>query len=581
MNPNSSIVKHVSSAKLKSIRLRFARLYGGEMADCMLERFYHMVGRYGVGIETSSPKSLWDERDAILITYADMVSGEGESPLQTLCRFCSENLKGSFSTIHLLPFFPWSSDEGFSVIDYREVSSEYGDWQDVSRFAGEFDLMFDLVLNHCSSRSEWFLDYVAGIEPAGNYFQEADPESDLSAVVRPRASPLLTPTATRSGQRHVWTTFSADQVDLNWRSPDLLFEFLDFVMLYLSKGCRILRLDAVAFLWKEIGTNCLHLPECHEVVKLLRDFLEVVAPDVILLTETNVPHEENVSYFGHGDEAHLVYQFSLPPLLLHGLLEGTAVHLSQWAMDLAPPPPGCSFLNFTASHDGIGVRPLEGILPQGQIDELAKKIQERGGHVSMRSLEDGKESPYELNTTFFEALSCDDSELSKARFFCSQAVAFAMRGIPAVYFHSLTASPNWKEGFEQTGEKRSVNRKKWKVDELDGLLGDGDSVTSRVFDWLARLLRRRSSCPAFHPDADQVILDLGDSVFALERVSLDQAQTILCFFNFTPSPASIPRAGRLAEVFSGGKARDLVGGGEVIIPSEGIVLRPYQALWLV
>lgn len=432
----TSSVKHVSSAKLKTIRKRLANLYGVEEADTLLDRFFHMIGRYGVGVNrTNLSSKVISQKDAVLITYADMVSDGKAHPFSTLKEFCTARLKGAFSAIHILPFYPWTSDDGFSVVDYREVDKRYGNWDDVSRLSEEFELMFDLVLNHCSSKSPWFREYVSGIEPGSNYILEGDEEADLSSVVRPRASPLLTPYQTRKGERHVWTTFSADQVDLDWTSPDLLFEFLDIIMFYASLGCRILRLDAVAFLWKEIGTNCLHLPKTHEVIKLIRNFIEVVAPEVLILTETNVPHQENISYFGKGDEAHAVYQFSLPPLLLHGLLKGTAKHVTNWAAHLAPPPKGCHFLNFTASHDGIGVRPLEGILDTDEILSLADEVRGNGGHVSMRKLEDGSEFPYELNATYYGALSHKkDPELGKKRFLCSQAVALAMKGIPAVYF---------------------------------------------------------------------------------------------------------------------------------------------------
>ena len=471
MSPLShSSLKHVSNAKLKTIRRRLARLYGDE-AERLLERFYHMIGRYGVGLQTIPSDVPWDEHEVVLITYADIVRGKTGSPLASLRKFCSERLKGAFSTIHLLPFFPWSSDDGFSVINYHEVDVRYGDWEDIRALGSEFNLMFDLVLNHCSRQSEWFKEYVAGVEPGANYFLEAEENADLSEVVRPRSSPLLTPFATRLGERHVWTTFSSDQVDLNWRCPDLLFEFLDLLMLYLSMGCRIFRLDAIAFLWKETGTNCLHLPQTHEVVKLIRDFIEVVAPEALLLTETNVPHQENVSYFGRGDEAHLVYQFSLPPLLLHGLLKGDSRHLTDWASGLESPPDGCAFLNFTASHDGIGVRPLEDILPPEEILLLAEKVEARGGEVSMRALEDGSKAPYELNITYFDAL-CEPGEgnVSEDRFLCSQAVALAMKGIPAVYFHSLCATRNHHRGVEESGFPRSINRRKWKHSELRELL---------------------------------------------------------------------------------------------------------------
>ena len=311
-------------------------------------------------------------------------------------------------------------------------------------------------------------------------------------------------------------------------------------MFYVSMGCRILRLDAIAFLWKKIGTSCLHLPETHEVVKLIRNLLEVVAPDVLILTETNVPHEENVSYFGKGNEAHAVYQFTLPPLLLHGLLSGTAEHLTSWAAQLSLPPKGCHFLNFTASHDGIGVRPLEGILPKDEILGMADQIRKKGGFVSMRKLEDGTEAPYELNCTYFSALSDqEDVALGETRFQCSQAVALAMRGIPAVYFHSLCGTSNFLEGVEQTGRSRTINRKKWDSSELNNLLQEKDGQSVRVFEWYTRVLRRRAACSAFHPEAAQVIKDFGSSVFALERISLDGNLTVLCLFNFSDKDTEV------------------------------------------
>ena len=583
MNPtiNNSVIKHVSSAKLKTIRKRLARLYGVSQADALLERFYLMVGRYGVGVDSSRKNQELTQRDTMLITYADMVYEDEGHPLNSLRDFCTARLKGAFSTIHILPFYPWTSDDGFSVVDYREVDSRYGSWEDVSKLSEEFELMFDLVLNHCSSKSPWFKDWVSGVEPGRNYIMEVDEKMDLSIVVRPRATPLLTPYQTREGERFVWTTFSADQVDLDWTSPDLLFEFLDIILYYISIGCRILRLDAVAFLWKKIGTNCLHLPETHQVIKLIRNFLEVVSPEVVILTETNVPHEENISYFGKGDEAHAVYQFSLPPLLLHGLLSGTASHLTDWAKNLAAPPKGCHFLNFTASHDGIGVRPLEGILPQTEVLSLAEEIRKKGGFVSMRKLENGTESPYELNSTYLSALADpENAELGQARFLCSQAVALSMKGIPAVYFHSLCGTPNFLDGVKETGQNRTINRRKWKLSELEDTLRDDTSSSGEIFAWYTRTLRSRSACPAFHPDAPQTVHELGPSFFALERKSIDQTLTVFCLFNFTAEVCSVSSMDVFKSIFPEGKARDLIGGGEVVWGKDPLTLRPYQALWL-
>ncbi|MGB0355041.1 MAG: sugar phosphorylase [Opitutales bacterium] len=575
---------HISSSKLKVIRRRLARVYGIEEADILLDRLYRMVGRYGVGAQLNQNSPNLTARDVVLITYADMVksSSEEQSPLGALKEFCTARLKGAVSAIHILPFYPWTSDDGFSVVDYREVSPDYGTWDDVSKLGEEFELMFDLVLNHCSSKSPWFKEYVSGVEPGLNYIMEGNPKTDLSMVVRPRSTPLLTPYQTRKGERHVWTTFSADQVDLDWTSPDLLFEFLDIILYYVSIGCKILRLDAVAFLWKKIGTDCLHLPETHEIIKLIRNFLEVVAPDVVILTETNVPHAENISYFGKGDEAHAVYQFSLPPLLLHGLLRGTSEHLTDWATNLAPPPKGCHFLNFTASHDGVGVRPLEGILPHDEILGLADEIRQKGGFVSMRRMEDGSESPYELNSTYFSALSDPENEdMGMARFQCSQAVALAMKGIPAVYFHSLCGTPNDLEGYKVTKRNRTVNRKKWAQDELNQLLDDQETLPAQIFSWYSRTLRMRAGCPAFHPEAPQEILNFGSDLFAVRRDSTDGGLSVICLFNFTSEDSKVSDMSLLNSLFPEGKARDLISGGEIDWgKKDALTLRPYQAVWL-
>ena len=575
---------HISSSKLKVIRRRLARVYGIEEADILLDRLYRMVGRYGVGAQLNQNSPNLTARDVVLITYADMVksSSEEQSPLGALKEFCTARLKGAVSAIHILPFYPWTSDDGFSVVDYREVSPDYGNWDDVSKLGEEFELMFDLVLNHCSSKSPWFKEYVSGVEPGLNYIMEGNPKTDLSMVVRPRSTPLLTPYQTRKGERHVWTTFSADQVDLDWTSPDLLFEFLDIILYYVSIGCKILRLDAVAFLWKKIGTDCLHLPETHEIIKLIRNFLEVVAPDVVILTETNVPHAENISYFGKGDEAHAVYQFSLPPLLLHGLLRGTSEHLTDWATNLAPPPKGCHFLNFTASHDGVGVRPLEGILPHDEILGLADEIRQKGGFVSMRRMEDGSESPYELNSTYFSALSDPkNEEMGMARFQCSQAVALAMKGIPAVYFHSLCGTPNDLEGYKVTKRNRTVNRKKWAQDQLNQLLDDQETLPAQIFSWYSRTLRMRAGCPAFHPEAPQEILNFGSDLFAVRRDSTDGGLSVICLFNFTSEDSKVSGMSLLSSLFPEGKARDLISGGEIDWgKKDALTLRPYQAVWL-
>jgi sucrose phosphorylase len=508
-----------------------------------------------------------------------MVSRPGEAPLHTLARFARKHLKHAFSAVHVLPFCPYSSDDGFSVKDYRAVDPALGTWDDLLELGDDFDLMFDLVLNHASSESEWFHDYLRGIAPARDFFIEVEPDTDLSAVVRPRSLPLLTEVETPYGRRLVWTTFSADQVDLDFSNPDVLFEFIDILCMYASKGMRIVRLDAIAYLWKSLGTTCIHLPETHEIVKLLRDVLAMVAPHVLILTETNVPHQENISYFGECDEAHIVYQFSLPPLLLHALHTANADYLAAWAQSVSDPPSGCTYLNFTASHDGVGVRPLQGLVPPGEFNQLVETVRARGGHVSTKRNRDGSDSPYELNITYFDALGGSD-RLQVERFICSQAIALGLKGIPALYFHSLTATPNYRAGVKRTGMPRTINRMKWRLTGLQAKLRETGSPTRRVFTELTRLLGIRSMQPAFHPDARQEVMRGDPRVFALARISEAPAQAIYCVSNVTGDRVD----GLLHEVFPGQAlpqdAVDLVREEPLASTSGRFALEPYQTMWI-
>lgn len=572
----------VTRQHARRIQRRLSRLYG-DRAPQLMERFFMMLGRYGVGEDVAEHSKYWDENDVVLITYGDTVSSDDETPLRTLRRFCLEHLRGAISTVHILPFFPWTSDDGFSVVDYRKVASENGSWADVEALGSDFDLMFDLVLNHCSRESQWFKDYVTGIAPARFYFLPMDPKTDLSQVVRPRPWPLLTEVHTRDGVAHVWTTFSADQVDLNWENPDVLFEFLDILFLYISHGCRILRLDAIAFLWKTIGTNCIHLPETHEVVRLFRDVLDLVAPNVVLLTETNVPHEENMSYFGKNNEAHMVYNFTLPPLLLHALLRNDSTHFTVWAQSLPDLPSGQAFLNFTASHDGIGVRPLQGILEDSELNFLVREVESRKGKVSMRAMPDGSQSPYELNITYCDALDDpEDVKLGMARFLCSQAVALAMRGVPAIYFHALVGAPNYLEGVEETGQNRTINRQKWDMDELGGKIQSKSGRQARIFARYQQWLRRRRTHTAFHPDGSQEILDLGPDLFGLVRTGPNRQERVVCVFNFTAQNRKILFKDLDSKLGAASSCRDILNATTLDCgPRRSLKLLPYHAYWLV
>ncbi len=404
------------------------------------------IERLTAAATPATPAAMWSERDVVLITYADQVRDAEGSPLQAQRRFLLDHAVNEvINCVHLLPFCPYSSDDGFSVIDYLAVDPAAGSWDDITQLGESFDLMFDLVLNHCSQHSRMFQGYLAGEKEFADFFIDQDPAVDLSGVVRPRSLPLLTPFESPSGTKHIWTTFSADQVDLNYANPAVLAAMLEVLVDYARRGARIIRLDAIAYLWKQVGTSCIHLPQTHAVVQLMRCVLDRAAPGTLVLTETNVPHEENISYFGSGtDEAHMVYQFSLPPLLLDAVHSGQTAVLKDWLSTLAPPSDLTTFFNFTASHDGIGVRPLEGIVPQQRVQRLADIVRDHGGLVNTRRNSDGSDSPYELNITYLDAIA-DRRKVSAAehsrRFLATQAIMLSMQGMPAVYFHRWSVHP--------------------------------------------------------------------------------------------------------------------------------------------
>ncbi|MGQ0601961.1 MAG: sugar phosphorylase [Anaerolineales bacterium] len=522
------------------------------------------------------------EGDSILITYGDQVTALNEPPLRTLADFCDRHIGGVVSGVHLLPFYPWTSDDGFSVVDYRAVDPALGAWDDIRRF-GDFRLMFDGVINHISAQSEWFQGFLRDDPRYRDYFIVVEGQPDLSQVVRPRALPLLTRFDTPSGAKAVWTTFSDDQIDLNYANSDLLLEIVDVLLFYAAHGAEFIRLDAIAYLWKQIGTACIHLPQTHHLIQLFRAVMDEAAPQggvrealraspaqaelapaphVRLITETNVPHRDNVSYFGDGtNEAQLVYNFALPPLTLHTFRTGNARALSEWAAGLSLPSHQVTFFNFLASHDGIGLNPARGILPDGDIDALVQQVLAHGGLVSYKHNPDGTQSPYELNVNYFDALSdpkgADSLETQVDRFMCAQAIMLSLVGVPGIYFHSLFGSRGWPQGVMQTGRNRTINRQKCERATLEHELADAVSLRARVFNRYRELLGARAASPAFHPFGTQEILDGGESVFVVLRRAPEGEAARLCLHNVSATPQVV----------------DVLG-------YPPVTLKPYEVQWL-
>lgn len=561
-----------------------ASLYGDATADALTARVVALADgwRPRLARVNSAGIARLTEREVLLITYADQVQEPGQPPLRTLHRFATQHLPGAVSGMHLLPFYPWSSDDGFAVKDFLAVDPACGTWDDVTRLGEHFDLMFDAVFNHVSVQGVWFRGFLAD-DPAGrDCFITVTGSPDLSQVIRPRTLPLLTEFLSASGPRRVWTTFGPDQADLNFRNPEVLFRVLDTLLFYVAHGARFLRLDAVAFLWKEPGTPCLHLPQTHRIIQLFRAVLDEVAPQVRLITETNVPHADNLSYFGDGtNEAQLVYNFALPPLVLHSFATGNAEKLTRWAQSLTLPSDRVTFFNFLASHDGIGLNPARGILSEEEIDALVARTLAHGGFISYKDAGGGRRVPYEMNINFLDALSdpaaAEPVELAARKMCTAHAILLSLPGVPGIYFHSLFGSRGDRAGAEASGIPRRINREKLELARLESELADAGSLRARVLAGLRQLLGIRHQHPALAPAAPQRVLAIDPRVFAVLRPSQDGADAVLCLQNVSSEPVPLD----LETVGPGGPEwHPLPDSGRGHAPGGRVVIAPYGSSWV-
>ena len=551
---------------MDQIRTLLSVLYPGkaERIGLEIERLLERYPRRQKG-----PGRWVDQRDVMVITYGDTIVSQHETGIQNLLDLCAAYIKDSVSAIHLLPFFPYSSDDGFSVIDYKQPRPDVGTWDEIKTLADRYDLMFDAVINHISRQSIWFQRYLDGEGKYGSYFIECDPDADYSAVTRPRALPLLTQVDTASGKKYVWTTFSEDQIDLNYTNPDVLLDILDVLLFYVAQGARYLRLDAVGFLWKELGTSCMHHPKTHMLVRLMRMVIQQVNPNVVIITETNTPHAENISYFGSDfDEAHMVYQFPLPPLVAHAFITENSNALLRWYEGLEPIRRHATYFNFLASHDGIGLRPLEGLLSSDDIQTLVDAVIRKGGKVSWRNLPDGSQKPYELNISYLSMICdpADDTAMKARKFMASQAILLSVVGMPGIYIHSLLGSENDLKGMQASGINRRINREKLDRTRLFAQLDDANSLRNRVFGQYTKLLQARKMSPAFSPEASQTVEYLDPRVFSVTRHNEDAGATVRVRINV--SGETVPL---------GEEGLDLITGRQI---GKAAALAPYEALWL-
>ena len=543
----------------------------------------HLTNKiFSIFFEKKLPKQYviqnrWDESDVALITYLDTFYNNDEKNIQTLEQVLKTYLQDNVSIIHLLPFFPYSSDDGFAVIDYLKIQKGLATWSDIKKLSLKYKIMADLVINHCSSQSEWFQQFLNNQLPGKNYFLDYKDKFDTSKIVRPRSHDLLQMFKTKKSEKFVWCTFSRDQVDLNFKNKDVLIEFLKIIKFYLDQGISILRLDAVAFLWKELGTNCINLNETHEIIKLFRLLLDASSQKTFLITETNLPNKENLDYFGNGNEAQLIYNFSLPPLILYSMLYGNSTILRKWLMSMPPPMEGTTYFNFIASHDGIGIRPAEGLISEKNIKAILRRMKEFGGEVSYRKVEN-KNKPYEINIALIDALKGTIDNLDNfqiERFICAHAIMLSLEGIPAIYVHSFFGTENDYSGMQSTKQKRSINRKRYDLKDLRNKMNK-KTINSTILKKLNSLISIRKKQPAFHPNATQFTLNLGEKIFALWRQCQNRKQSIFVLCNITSQKQPVD-LNEINLIFNKNWI-DLI--SNKTIESKKISLKPYQTMWI-
>ncbi len=537
------------------------------------------------------PKERFTEKDMILITYGDMIHGEGNTPLAILHNFVNTYNRGAINTLHILPFFPYSSDRGFAVVDFKTVDPNLGTWEDILNMAGDYDLMFDGVLNHCSSRSQMFREFLRGNPRFQHFFISYESPDELtldqrSKIFRPRTSDILTKFHTINGPRYVWTTFSEDQIDINFRNPEALLSVIEGLLFYVRRGADILRLDAVTYIWAEPGTECVHLPETHEIVKLLRDVFGVAAPNVAIITETNVPHKDNVSYFGNGyDEAHMVYNFALPPLVLFTFYTENAATLSKWAQNLKVDSDVATFFNILDTHDGIGLMGVKGILSNEDIDFIIRKAREHGALVSYKMTENHTEEPYEINSTWWSAFNRGNTDeniaLQVKRYLASRSIALVLQGVPSLYAHGALGTPNDHELAKKTKHNRDINRSVIDSKAAPAGLKDPHSKISLIRLYGSRLNLTRTAHRAFHPHGHQQVLMISSDVFMVLRTSPEKDQHILTMTNVTSRSCKVDIPLDELDVDET-RWYDLLSDKEWAVENKklSITLEPYGVMWL-
>lgn len=516
-------------------------------------------------------KPLFTEKDIVLLCYPDHVKEPNVKTLRTMRKFLKGYVKGYFNKIHFLPFHPYSADEGFSVIDHYKVHKPFGTWSDIKKISKEFGLVSDLVINHVSTQSEWFKRFLEGDERYKDFFIAFKQKVDTSKVFRPRADPLLVPFETKEGKKYVWCTFPLGQADLNYSNPEVLLEMIKVLLFHIEKGAEAIRLDAVAYVWKKLGTSCFNLPQTHTIIKLIRDILKQLAPHVWLITEAVMPHKKNLAFFGGGyDETHLIYDFVLETLLLLTIIKKDSCLATRWLNTLKSPSDETTFLNLTISHDGLHVVPSFGIISKEDLELIAENFRKKGGEILYRSISGKNPQPYEFETTYLSAIGDVDA------FLATQSIQLALKGVPLIYFNNLIGAENWYGGFKKSGHVRSLNRERFNYEGLVEELKKSGSTKNRVYRGYTKLLSARVNEPLFSPLAKQKVLYFGSSLIAILRHN--NKDKLLALTNVTDKTVDI-NSSKIVDVLRKTSVQDLISKNTIKLKGA-LSLKPYQILWL-
>ena len=517
------------------------------------------------------------EKTSLVISYGDNIYSSQSSSMKIFQKFFQKNLEKLFDTIHFLPFYPSSSDSGFAVKDHYQIDKKIGNWSDLKKISKSKKIMADVVINHASARGLWFKNFLKRKKPGKDYFLTVNSKFNTSKVVRPRDHKLLKKIKIFEKNDYLWRTFSPDQIDLNFKNPSVLLRFIKIIIHLINNGVTIFRLDAIAYLWKQNGTKCINLSQTHEIIKLLRVVTSLLNVQTLIITETNLPEKENLSYFGKNNEANWVYNFSLPPLLIHAFLFENSSYLNQWSRKLPSTKYGNCYLNFIASHDGIGIRPTEGILNEKTLSSFLKRLKKNGSKFSYRKVQNKSKKVYEANITVFDALRKSDFDpkglFFLERYVSAHAIMVSFEGIPAVYFNSLFGKSNDEAKYIITGNNRDVNRYKWNFNNITTKLRDKKSKQSIFYRNIGALLEIKRKQKAFHPNASRININLGPKIFCFKRISKDKKQSIICMTNLS-SKIQTPNFKKI------GNYRDLLNSNLKFREGTSLILKPFQTVWL-